>query len=241
MGTGYRSLDLYGPRTASVAVFGLSRKSVRLDKPPIANMLAVVALGAMLATAVACTPTAPTPPPPPASPAPPPRVPPLTMPDTSSLKYNVPAAATHTASSGDYTTANATFAASVRTTCVPNPNIFGSVCPDLRVRVRPNGEPLCQLFAFAPLGETLSVRAYPTAQRSPGVGIAGLGLNCAKGGTSCGELVGQFTVRELEANADGTVTRLHMTLEQTCVGGSGTSGFGKLLGELWIIGGTTPF
>ena len=46
----------------------------------------------------------------------------------------------------------------------------------------------------------------------------------------------------MQSNASGIVTRLHLTFEQTCLGGTPpTVGFfGKGTGELWIIDGTTP-
>jgi hypothetical protein len=134
----------------------------------------------------------------------------------SRLTYQVPAATTHGAASGDYTTANATFGANVRTSCVPNPNLAGSVCPDLMVHVQPVNETFCQLWASAPPGETLAVRAYSQAQRGPSAGVAGLDFNCGRGGTTCNWSVGRFTIYELRSDMAGTVTRLHMTFEQTC-------------------------
>lgn len=197
-------------------------------------MTRVLSIGAVIAVtaigAAACgsspTPTAPTPPPP----------------MTSSLRYEVPAASAHGAASGNYTTANASFRGSVRTTCVPNPNIAGSVCPDLMVVVQPISETFCQLWVFAPVGETLAIRSYPMAQRGPSAGIAGLSFNCAKGGTTCNWSVGNFNVHELQADANGTVARLHLTFEQTCaqIDTLNTAGFGKLVGEIWIVNGTTP-
>jgi hypothetical protein len=164
-------------------------------------------------------------------------------PATSTLTYHVAAGTAHTEASGTYTTANASFRGSVRTTCVPNPNIAGSVCPDLMVLVQPVNETFCQLWAFAPLGETLTVRSYPRAQRGPGAGVAGLSFNCAKGGTTCNWSVGQFTLHELQSDPSGTVMRLHIAFEQTCssIDTLSTAGFGKGTGELWIINGTTPY
>src|SRR5262245_51558943 len=71
-------------------------------------------------------------------------------PSTSSLVYSVPAGATHTAASGNYTTANASFGGSVRTTCVVNPNIAGSSCPALQVLVQPFGDSFCLLTVDPP-------------------------------------------------------------------------------------------
>jgi hypothetical protein len=162
-------------------------------------------------------------------------------PATSTLTYHVPAAAAHGETSATYTTQNATFSGSVRTTCVPNPAIAGSVCPDLMVMVDPFDETFCQLWAFAPEGERLGVGVYPNAQRSPRDGSAGLSFNCARGGTTCNWSVGRFTMHEIESDASGIVTRLHMTFEWTCadVVTLDTSGFGKGTGELWIVNGTT--
>jgi hypothetical protein len=140
-------------------------------------------------------------------------------PTTSSLAYQVAAGAGNPATSGAYTTANATFGASVRTTCVPNPNILGSVCPDLMVRVRGNDNRLCTMWAFAPVGRTLTVGSYPTAAFSPTNERAGFFLNCGSAGTTCGDSASSFTVDKLQSNASGVVTRLHLTFEQTCLGG----------------------
>ena len=187
---------------------------------------AVVAITMLSAAACGSSPTAPTPP----------------TPATSSLRYEVPAASAHAAAAGDYTTANAAFRGSVRTTCVPNPNIAGSVCPDLMVVVQPVGDTFCQLWVFAPVGETLAIRSYPMVQQGNRPGIAGMSFNCARGGTTCHWSVGNFTIHELQAAANGTVTRLYMTFEQTCAQPDtlSTAGFGKLVGELWIVNGTTP-
>jgi hypothetical protein len=161
----------------------------------------------------------------------------------SSLTYRVDAATLHGASSGSYTTADASFSGSVRTTCVPNPNIAGSVCPDLMVMVDPFADTFCQLWVFAPVGEALTARAYPSAERGPRAGAAGLSFNCARGGTTCNWSVGNFTIHELRSDGSGVVTRLHMTFEQTCADIStlSTAGFGKGTGELWIVNGTKPF
>jgi hypothetical protein len=111
------------------------------------------------------------------------------------------------------------------------------------VRVDPVSGSLCLLWAFAPVGETFGARAYPVAQRGPGPGVAGLSFNCARGGTACNWSVGRFTVHELQSDSAGTVTRLHMTFEQTCaqINTLSTDGFGTATGELWIVNGTTPF
>lgn len=164
-------------------------------------------------------------------------------PSSSTLTYQVAAGTVHGATSGNYTTANASFRGSVRTNCVPNPNIAGSVCPDLLIHVQPVNEVFCQLWAFAPAGETLRIGSYPRAQRGPSAGVAGLSFNCAKGGTTCNWSVGQFTVHQLQSDPSGTVTRLHLTFEQTCasIDTLSTAGFGKGTGELWIVNGTTPF
>jgi hypothetical protein len=156
----------------------------------------------------------------------------------SRLVYQVPAASNHLAASGDYTVANATFSGQVRTTCVPNPQIAGSVCPDLMVMVDPFEETFCQLWAFARSGERISVGRYDPADR-PHAPSGGLSFNCAKGGTACNSSTGWFAVHEIESEPDGKVSRLHMTFEQTCTRGSSdkTPAGGKLTGELWIVNG----
>ena len=164
-------------------------------------------------------------------------------PASSRLTFQVAAGAVHGADSGTYTTANATFGGVVRTTCVPNPNIAGSVCPDLMVGVRGTDGRQCVLWAFAPMGRSFGVGSYPRAAFSPAADTAGFFINCARGGTTCGDNSSAFTVHELRSNASGIVTRLHLTFEQTCLGGTppSTAPFGKGTGELWIIDGTNGF
>ena len=99
----------------------------------------------------------------------------------STLTYHVDAASLHGEASGSFTTADASFSGSVRTTCVPNPNIAGSVCPDLMVLVRPSTGSQCQLWVFAPGGEPLTARTYPNAQRMPKTGVAGLEFQLRQG------------------------------------------------------------
>jgi len=165
-------------------------------------------------------------------------------PATSTLTFQVAAAALNPADSGSYTTASATFGASVRTTCVPDPNVPNSVCPDLMVLVRgTDGRSSCQLWAFAPAGRSLNVGSYPKAAASYSADTAGFLFNCSRGGTACNGNVSSFTIHELQSNPNGVVTRLHMTFEQTCLGGfpPAVGPFGKCTGELWIIDGTAPF
>jgi hypothetical protein len=99
------------------------------------------------------------------------------------------------------------------------------------------------MWAFAPIGKTLTVGSYPVAAFSPTTERAGFFLNCGRAGTTCGDNASSFTIQELQSNSSGVVTRLHMTFEQTCLGGfPPTVGFfGKGTGELWIVNGTTPF
>jgi hypothetical protein len=164
-------------------------------------------------------------------------------PPTSTLTFQLAEGTANSAFSLNYTTANATFGANVRTTCVPNPNIAGSVCPDLMVLVRGTDGRQCTMWALAPIGQALRVGIYPRAAFSRTADAAGFFFNCARAGTACGDNASTFTIRELQSNADGVVTRLHMTFEQTCLGGfpPAVGPFGKGTGELWIIDGTTPF
>jgi len=102
--------------------------------------------------------------------------------------------------------------------------------------VQPLNETFCALSIYAPVGEKLATRSYST-QRLPAGGMAGLDFNCAKGGTTCNWSVGQFTLYELQADSSGTVTRLHVTFEQTCadIDTLSTAGRGKVVGDLWIL------
>jgi hypothetical protein len=166
---------------------------------------------------------------------------PTPAPSTSSLVYSVPAGTTHSASSGNYTTDNAVFGGTVRTTCVPDPTIAGSVCPELMVLVRPFNTTHCSLWIDPPAGERLTPRSY-RAERFAKQGIAGFSMNCARGGTTCNMSVGRFTLHELASNAAGVVTRLHVTFEQTCSNNDGSLyGAGTMTGELWIVNGTRGF
>jgi hypothetical protein len=101
----------------------------------------------------------------------------------------------------------------------------------------------CVMWIFAPNGTTLRVGSYPKAAFSPAVDTAGFFFNCARAGTTCGDNASSFTIQELQSNASGIVTRLHLTFEQTCLGGTppAVGFFGKGTGELWIIDGTMPF
>jgi hypothetical protein len=164
-------------------------------------------------------------------------------PATSTLSFQVAAATQNPAESGSYTTANATFGASVRTTCVPNPNVAGSVCPDLMVLVRGTDRRSCQLWAIAPVGRSFGVGSYPKAGASATTDSAFFAFNCSGAGTTCNGSVSSFAIQELQSNSSGVVTRLHMTFEQTCLGGfpPAVGPFGKGTGELWIVDGAAPF
>ena len=132
---------------------------------------------------------------------------------------------------------------------MPNPNIAGSICPDLTAVVRAKDGPAfsppprqCVIWAFAPIGGTLRVGSYPKAAFVPGADTAGFSINCALAATQCGgNNVSSFTLHELQSNPSGVVTRLHMTFEQTCLDGALAVGFfGKGSGELWIVDGAAP-
>jgi len=97
-------------------------------------------------------------------------------PATSSLTFQVAAGAGNAADGGSYSTANAGFGASIRTTCPPSTNIPGPGCFELRVQVRGTDGRLCELWATAPVGRPLGVGSYPkaafgvvTMKRPPGL------------------------------------------------------------------------
>lgn len=183
----------------------------------------------LAAAAAACdkSPTAPSAPPPP----------------TSTVAFDLAAGQGNPAFSLSYTTANATFGASVRTTCVVNPIIAGSVCPDLMVLIRGTDGRQCSMWVLAPIGQTLRTGSYANAAFSPTADTAGFFFNCARAGTTCGDSASSVTIHELRSNPDGVVTRLHLTFEQTCLGGfpPALGFFGKGIGELWIVDGASPF
>jgi hypothetical protein len=172
-----------------------------------------------------------------------PTAPSSSAPPTSTVAFDVAAGQGNPAFSLNYTTANASFGASVRTTCVPNPNIAGSVCPDLMVGIRGTDGRQCTMSVLAPVGQTLRVGSYPKAAFSRTADTAGFFFNCARAGSSCGDSASSFTLHELRSNPDGVVTRLHMTFEQTCLGGfpPAIGFFGTGTGELWIVDGASPF
>jgi hypothetical protein len=158
-------------------------------------------------------------------------------PPTSSLTFQVAAASFNPADSGSYTTANATFGATARTNCVPNPNIAGHFCPDLVAIVRGTDNRMCTLIAAAPPDRTFGPGTFTK------VGTASLTFftfNCARAGTTCSDSNASFTVHELKSSG-GIVTTLHLTFEQTCLGGfpPALGPFGRATGELWIVNGTT--
>lgn len=171
------------------------------------------------------------------------RSPTAPSPPTSTVAFDLAAGQGNSAFSLNYTTANATFGASVRTTCVPNPDIAGSVCPDLMVLIRGTDGRQCAMWVLAPSGQTLRIGSYPKAAFSRTADTAGFFFNCARAGTACGDSASSVTIHELRSNPDGVVTRLHMTFEQTCLGGfpPALGFFGKGSGELWIVDGASPF
>ena len=171
------------------------------------------------------------------------RSPTAPSPPTSTVAFDLAAGQGNSAFSLSYTTANASFGASVRTTCVPNPNIAGSVCPDLMVLIRGTDGRQCTMWVLAPSGQTLRIGSYPKAAFSRTADTAGFFFNCARAGTTCGDSASSVNIRELRSNPDGVVTRLHMTFEQTCLGGfpPALGFFGKGSGELWIVDGASPF
>lgn len=169
-----------------------------------------------------------------------------TAPATSSLNFQVEAGQANAAYSRSYTTETATFGAGVNPSCVPNPSIAGSYCPDLLGFVRPNATgpnaERCQFIISAPRGQQLRPGTYRAA-RVPRDGEAEFSVNCARGGTTCGESTARFILGEMATAASGVVTRLHVTWEQSCLNGTppSTGFYGKMTGELWIVDGTTPF
>ena len=169
-----------------------------------------------------------------------------TAPATSSLNFQVEAGQGNAAFSRSYTTDTATFGAGVNPSCVPNPSIAGSYCPDLLAMVQPkvtgSTAEVCQFVISAPRGQQLRPGTYRAA-RIPRDGEAEFSVNCARSATTCGSSTAQFTVAEMATAASGVVTRLHVTWEQTCLGGTPltTGFFGKMTGELWIVNGVNPF
>jgi len=165
------------------------------------------------------------------------------VPATSTLTFQVAAGAGNSADGGSYSTANAGFGASVRTTCPPSTNIPGPGCFELRIQVRGTDGRLCELWAVPPVGNPLRVGSYPKASFGPAFDSAGFSFKCGRQGTTCGDNTAAFTIHELESASSGVVTRLHMTFEQTCLSGfpPAVGEFGKGTGELWIVDGTAPF
>jgi hypothetical protein len=164
-------------------------------------------------------------------------------PAVSTFTFDVAAGPRNPADGGSFTTANASFGADEFTTCVPNPSL-GTTCPDLAVSVRGTNGRTCVFIVFAPLGAKLGVGTYISAGAGPTSSTAGFSLGCARAGTTCGgDSTGAFTISELQATSAGVITRLHMTFEQTCLGGTplAVGPFGKGTGELWIVDGTMPF
>jgi hypothetical protein len=122
---------------------------------------------------------------------------------------------------------------------VPDPNIAGSFCPDLVAIVRGSDSRMCTLIASAPAGRAFAAGSTFSTSTPGTSGSAFFTFNCARAGTTCGDRNATFTVHELSSN-DGLVTRLHLTFEQTCLGGfpPAVGPFGKGTGELWIVDGT---
>ncbi len=70
----------------------------------------------------------------------------------------------------------------------------------------------------APAGQRLAAGSYPNAQRYPFQDPDRPGLSVSGNGRGCNELSGSFTIHDIETRSDGTVLRLHATLEQHCEG-----------------------
>ena len=164
-------------------------------------------------------------------------------PARSTLSFDKPADAVSMAQSVRWTEAEATFGASIRTTCVIEPTIPTSFCPDLMVRIvvyppaSPTGSDLvCELLMRAAHDEGLHVgRRYEHATSSPSLASPLLLFACP---STC-DVEGSFTIFELVANSAGMVERLHTTFERRCNDG-GVPG-ATLTGELWIVNGTRGF
>ncbi len=159
-------------------------------------------------------------------------------PSTSTLTFQVAASALNAADGGSFTGLESTFTARGKGTCVPNPNLAGSFCPDMFATVQGNGR-FCQMYLVAGGGRALAPGSYPVAPWGAGAtrDSAGITFNCARAGTTCGDSTGSYVIFEIQQDASAVVTRLHMTFEQTCTN-NGTPIAGKGTGELWIINGT---
>ena len=66
-------------------------------------------------------------------------------PAASSFTLRLEAARANPALNLDHSAATASFGANVRGSCMPNPDIAGSVCPDLVVRIRGNDGRVCSI------------------------------------------------------------------------------------------------
>jgi hypothetical protein len=84
-----------------------------------------------------------------------------------------------------------------------------------------------------PYSKAAAVRTSDTASFS---------LSCSIAGTGCGDRTAAFTIHELQSDTAAVITRLHLTFEHTCLGGSPpvVGEFGKAAGEIWIVDGSTP-
>jgi hypothetical protein len=139
------------------------------------------------------------------------------------LSYSRPAGMFVGAESGHFTRANATFEATLRDS--------GTY---LVAHVTPMSGGRCSLYLAPPRGVSLTPGTYARAARFPfqSPNTPGMDFACTSG---CNILEGSFVLREIQVQATGTVERLHVTFEQSCLRDVAMERTAQLTGELRIM------